>query len=178
MLKTHFTNAYNKVLKIKGKKKYTFLQTNKTILQPTEEFVQMLNEVLNSVNVLIQVHNIFESQDLTQEPSLISTNVSSVTQTQAINSTIQNNTNRLKEMIMNLQKQSNALKNNLKQNNSEQKNQVTIQGKCNQSNTSKYSWSYGACVHSSENCRNIKDGYENSATFEMGGSLDFCHKSK
>ena len=59
-----------------------------------------------------------------------------MTQTQAINRIIQNDTNELKEMIMNSQKQINALQNNAKQSNSEQNNsnkvtlpQVAIQGK-------------------------------------------------
>ena len=81
--KTHFTNVCNNILIVKGKtiKNTPYLQTSKAISQFTEEFTQMRNEVLSSVNVLTHVHNIFESQDLPQEPSLTSTNVSSVTQT-------------------------------------------------------------------------------------------------
>ena len=43
--KTHFTNAYNNVLKIKGKKikNRPYLQTNMTISQLTEEFAKMCN---------------------------------------------------------------------------------------------------------------------------------------
>ena len=59
-----------------------------------------------------------------------------MTQTQEINSTIKNDTNKLKEIIMNLQKQINALQNNMKQNNLKLNNsnkvtlhQVTLQGK-------------------------------------------------
>ena len=103
----------------------------------------MRNEVLSSLNALTQVHKIFESQDLSKEPSLISTNVNSVTQTQAINSTMPNDTNELKEMILNLQKQINALQNNTKQTNSKQTNskrvtlqQDTFQGNCRRFNTS------------------------------------------
>ena len=91
--KTHFTNAYDNILKIKGKKmKNThYLQTNKEILHFTVEFAQMGNKVLNSIN----------GQDLLQEPSLTSTYVTSVIQTQSINSTTQNDTNELKKIILN-----------------------------------------------------------------------------
>ena len=70
----------------------------------------------------------FEPQDLPQEPSLTSTNVSSLTHTQAINCIIQNDINELKE-ILNLQKQMNALQNNMKQSNVKQNtsNKVTLQ---------------------------------------------------
>ena len=83
-------------------------------------------------------------------------------------------------MIMNLQLQKNTLQKNIKQNNSNKVilQQVTIKGKHNWFNISKYCWSHGVCVHSSENCRKKKDGLKNSAPFanKMGGSLDFCHK--
>ena len=187
--KKHFSNTYNNILKIKGKafKNIPYLQTNKTISQLTEEFVQMHSEVLNGVNALKQVHNIFESQGLSQEPSLTSTNVSSIRQTQAINCTIQNDTNEVKELISNLQKQIYALQNNTKQFNSIQNNsnkvacqQITVQGQRKRFKTSKYCWSHGACAYSSENCRNKKDGHKDTATFanKMGGSVDFCHKSE
>ena len=100
-------------MQIKGKtiKNTPYLQTNKAISQLLEKFAQMCNEVLNSVNVLIQVNNVvFELQEnIPQEPSLTSTNAILLTQTQTINSSIQNNTNELKQLILNLQKQFNAL---------------------------------------------------------------------
>ena len=135
--KAHITNRYNNILKVKGKtiKNTPYLQTNKAISQLAEEFAQMRNQALNSVNALTQVHSIIESQDLPQESSLTSTNISSVTQTQAINSIIENDTNEVKEMILNFQKQINALQNNTKQNDLKQNNmnkvtlqQVTVQG--------------------------------------------------
>ena len=76
------------------------MQPNIAISHLMEEFAQIHSKVLNSINALMQVHsNVFESPDFPQEPSLTSTNFSSLTQTQAINSTIQNDTNELKEMI-------------------------------------------------------------------------------
>ena len=83
MAQLTFTNMYNNILNMKGEtiKNTPYLQTNKAISQLMEEFAQMRNEVLNSVNSLTQVHNIFELQDLPQEPSLTSMNISSITQT-------------------------------------------------------------------------------------------------
>ena len=78
----------------------------------------MRNEILNSINALTPVNNFFELQDLPKQPSLASTNVSSVTQTQAINKTIQKDISELKDVILNLQKQINASQNNTKQPNS------------------------------------------------------------
>ena len=96
-IEKHFTITYNNILKIIGKiiKNIPYLQANKAISQFTEEFAHMHYEVLNNVNALTQVHYIFELQDLPQEPSLTSANAHSVTQSQAINSTIQNDINEL-----------------------------------------------------------------------------------
>ena len=78
-------------------------------------------------------------------------------------------------MILNLQKQINALQNNATQINSKQN---TVQGHHRRFNTSKYCWTHGACVHRSNICKNKKDGHKDTATFvnKMGESLDFCHK--
>ena len=98
--KQHFTKAYNNILQVKGKTiiNTPYLQTNKAISQLMEEFAQMRNEVLNSVNPLAQVNsNMYESHEpSTSGPSLTSMNVSSLTQTQTIDSTIQDDTKDLK----------------------------------------------------------------------------------
>ena len=56
-----------------------YSQTNKAISKLTDEFAQMHNEVLNSINALTQVHtNIFETHEgNNSDPSLTSTSISS-----------------------------------------------------------------------------------------------------
>ena len=60
----------------------------------------------------MHVQIFFENEQ--KDPSLTSTNVSSVTRTQTLNSTIHTDTNELQKMILNLQKQITTLQNNTK----------------------------------------------------------------
>lgn len=47
-----------------------------------------------------------------------------------------------------------------------------------QTDTSKYCWTHGACNHNSKNCHHKNAGHQNEATFEnkMGGSTYYCQK--
>ena len=66
----------------------SFYQTNEAINQLTEEFSQLWNKVLNRVNVLTHVHTtMLENKN---EPSLLSTDIGSLSNTKTINSTISN----------------------------------------------------------------------------------------
>ena len=99
-------------------------QPNKVISQLMEEFAQKCKEVLNSVNVIIKVQStMFEThKDKNSESSLTSTRVDSLSQIQAINSTIQDDTKEFKQIILNLQKQIIALQTNKTKNNSKNTN--------------------------------------------------------
>ena len=115
----------------------------------------MRSEVLNSVTALTHVQIFFENEQ--KDHSLTSTDVSFVTQTQAINSTIHTDTNELKEMILNLQKQITTLQNNTKKVDTKSNHtkkvslqQVTVQGNRKQFNTTKYCWSHSVCAHNSD----------------------------
>ena len=98
----HFTKAYNDRIQVRGETIHntSFYQENEAINQLTEEFSQMCIKVLNSVDALIHVHT--TTLENKNEPSLTPTDISSLSNRNAINSTTSNENAEINQMIKSL----------------------------------------------------------------------------
>ena len=161
--KDHFSSAHRALKQVRGPTmRSTTFQANLMAEQLNENIERMKTEVLASVNALV-------TPTPAPNHSQVATSAASVNAT----TTCVSNDD-LVRLITDLQQQVANLKAPTSTPGQRNGNQLR-----RRRNTSKYCWTHGACSHGSAECKNKRDGHQDSATFanKQGGSTYYCQEA-
>lgn len=178
LFKSHFSDAQKQLKAIRGPtmQQAGYHHANHLAQQIQSEIQQRDTDLLTLIQTVVDSSSV--------SPSIASTDMSSVTETQQHVNAVQTDTTQL-EILKLLQQLQQSMR-------SGQDNQGNNQGNnrrgrrtpkktpddasFNRTETEKYCWTHGACGHHSAICRARAPGHQTTATFEdkMGGSKAFC----